>query len=109
MGNTDVLSKVITEAGYSGPEILASANDSKIKDELRTRTQEAKDVGLCGVPSYRVLRRKVGQGDKEWTLFGDIVWGQDELPVVEDILSGWDGEGLASVGKDGRGDTNSKL
>ena len=46
-------------------------------------------MGLCGVPTYRVLR----QGDKgEWEAVGGLVWGQDEINVVEDLIAGWNPE-----------------
>ena len=106
MGNDDLLSKVIDEAGFSGSEILARANDPKIKADLRTRTQEAKDTGICGVPSYRVFRRKTGD---DWKFDGDIVWGQDELAVVEDLIAGWDGQEVADVGREAEPGLVSKL
>ena len=96
MAKDDVVKKVIDEAGYSGSDILSRANSADIKAELRARTQEAKDVGLCGVPTYRVFRRKT-DGD-QWQQVGDIVWGQDEIAVVEDLIAGWNGEtGVAKV------------
>jgi 2-hydroxychromene-2-carboxylate isomerase len=98
VASDDVLSSIITDAGYDAKDILSRANSPQIKSDLRTRTKEAKDVGICGVPSYRVYRRKEGQGDTEWKLFGDIVWGQDESAVVEDLIAGWDGEEIADLG-----------
>ena len=75
----------------------------------RARTKEAKDIGICGVPSYRVYRRKERQGDAEWKLFGDIVWGQDELAVVEDLIAGSDGDEMADVGIEAKSGGGSKL
>lgn len=85
MSSDDVLRKVIAEAGYDAQNILDLANEPKYKNELRTRTKEAKEKGLCGVPSYRVFQKKLG--GKEWKQVGDIVWGQDELAVVEDLIA----------------------
>ena len=91
MSDDSTLHAVIAEAGYKNvDEIMRKANSADVKAELRARTKEAKDTGICGVPSYRVFRRKVGGG--EWKLVSDIVWGQDEIVVVEDLISGWDGE-----------------
>ena len=109
MSSDDVLRDVITEAGYDGKDILARANEADIKADLRARTKEAKDVGICGVPSYRVFRRKAGQAGRGWQLSGDIVWGQDELAVVEDLIAGWNGEATADVGNDVKTHARSKL
>ena len=95
MSDDKVLAQVITEAGHSADAILASANSDKMKQELRARTKEAKDIGICGVPTYRVFRREIGQTD--WKQAGDLVWGQDELAVVEDLIVGWNGSGVATV------------
>lgn len=81
--------QVINEAGYDGAATLARANDAKTKADLRNRTAEAKNLGICGVPSYRVFK-KVDQGEEAWKQVGDIVWGQDLLPDVEDFIAGWD-------------------
>jgi 2-hydroxychromene-2-carboxylate isomerase len=89
MADEKVLHAMITEAGYDADRIVDKANSPDLKQELRSRTQEAKDTGICGVPSYRIFRRNIG--DRDWKLVSDIIWGQDELVVVEDIISGWDG------------------
>ena len=94
MSSDSVLHAVITEAGYNADDVLARANSTEIKQELRRRTQEAKDTGICGVPSYRIFRRKIGQAEQDWRLTSDIVWGQDETVVVEDWISGWDGHSI---------------
>lgn len=101
MARDDVLSQVIDEAGFSGSDILGQANEPKYKAELRTRTQEAKEVGICGVPSYRVFRRKVGDGKDAWQQSGDIVWGQDLLADVEDYIAGWNEPGTLDDSHDG--------
>lgn len=92
MSSDTVLQSVITEAGFDTDGIMAKANSPEVKQDLRARTKEAKDTGICGVPSYRVFRRKIGQGEQDWRLVSDIIWGQDETVVVEDLISGWDGE-----------------
>jgi 2-hydroxychromene-2-carboxylate isomerase len=91
MSSDEVLSSAIAEAGYDAKSIMAKANSPEIKQDLRARTKEAKDTGICGVPSYRIFRRRVGQQDQDWKLVSDIIWGQDESAVVEDLISGWDG------------------
>ncbi|KAF2752995.1 protein disulfide [Pseudovirgaria hyperparasitica] len=95
MSVDDVVRQVLTEAGFDGNALLAKSNEPKYKAELRARTKEAKDAGLCGVPTYRIFRRKAGQDDDAWKQAGDLVWGQDEMGVVEDLIAGWDGSGVA--------------
>lgn len=107
MSSDKVLHSVIAEAGYDADDILAKANSADIKQDLRARTKEAKDTGICGVPSYRVFRRKIGQGDGDWRLVGDIIWGQDETAVVEDLISGWDGESCVVEGENGKRPRNN--
>ncbi|KAK5057870.1 hypothetical protein LTR84_011871 [Exophiala bonariae] len=92
VASEQVLHSVISEAGYDATKIISEANKPAIKEQLRALTKEAKDTGLCGVPSYRIFRRKIGQGDQAWSLSSEIIWGQDELAVVEDLISGWDGQ-----------------
>ena len=92
MASDTVLHSVIAEAGYDAKRIITEANSPEVKQQLRTLTKEAKDAGLCGVPSYRVFRRTIGQEDQAWRLAGELIWGQDELAVVEDLISGWDGK-----------------
>ena len=110
MSSDEVLHQVISEAGYDASDILKRANEPKYKNELRARTKEAKDVGLCGVPSYRVFRRKVSQpGDEGWRQIGDVVWGQDESAVVEDLIAGWEGDSIARSGRGLGGNAQAKL
>ncbi|KAH7064483.1 DSBA-like thioredoxin domain-containing protein [Paraphoma chrysanthemicola] len=84
-----VLTDVLTTGGYDGPALVAKANSPSIKAELRRLTAEAKAAGICGVPTYRVLRQNESG---EWKLAGGLVWGQDETSVVEDLIAGWDPE-----------------
>ena len=106
MSSNNVLNQVIAEAGYDAASIMARANSDEYKNALRACTQEAKQIGLCGVPSYRVFRRRDGQ---EWKQVGDTVWGQDELAVVEDLIAGWDGEGVADISQATGAGSRSKL
>ena len=78
---------MLHKAGFD-PELLAKANSPAIKAKLRENTAAAKARGSCGVPTYRVLH----QDDK-----GGLVWGQDELNVVEDLIYGWDPEHSVAV------------
>ncbi|KAJ4375786.1 hypothetical protein N0V83_001063 [Neocucurbitaria cava] len=95
-----VLSSVLDKAGYNGAELIARANAPAVKDNLRHLTAEAKELGICGVPTYRVLR---DSGNGEWKLIGGLVWGQDEINVVEDLIAGWDPERSDEVAEVGKG------
>ncbi|RMZ66379.1 ring zinc finger [Pyrenophora seminiperda CCB06] len=94
-----VLCSVLDQAGYDGTELIARANEAGPKAKLRALTAEAKNSGLCGVPTYRVLRQT---GGSDWQAVGGLVWGQDEMNVVEDLIAGWDPDvdgGVAEVGE----------
>lgn len=106
MSDDEVCAKVIDEAGYNAKDVLARANSPAIKQSLRARTAEAKEVGICGVPTYRVFRRRAGSND-QWQQIGDVVWGQDEVSVVEDLIAGSDENSIASVGT--QAERSSKL
>jgi 2-hydroxychromene-2-carboxylate isomerase len=89
-----ILVQVLTEGGFNGPELLKRANTPEIKAKLREATAEAKDAGICGVPSYRVFKEG---SNGSWKNVGGIVWGQDETNVVEDLIAGWDDETSAEI------------
>lgn len=115
MSSDSVLASVLSSAGYNAETLLAKANSPETKARLRACTKEAVETGLCGVPSYRVFRRRVGEGrpdgEEVWTGGEEVVWGQDEVNVVEDLVVGWegrpdgrpDGEGVATVAEGKRG------
>lgn len=104
MSSDNVCKQVVSEAGFDAENILAQSNSPEIKARLRQCTKEAKDIGICGVPSYRVFRRRVGEVDAKWEMSGDTVWGQDELNVVMDVIIGGTeaGYAVADVGNSGR-------
>lgn len=106
MSSDEVLKQVISETGSDANCIMERANSDATKTALRALTQEAKDAGLCGVPSYRVFRRATG--GSQWNRVGDIVWGQDEMTVVEDMIAGCNGDDVATVGS-GAGVERSRL
>jgi 2-hydroxychromene-2-carboxylate isomerase len=83
-----VLARLLDEAGYDSKSLLQRASADHIKDGLRTITNEAFHLGICGVPTYRLFEK----ADGEWKLCGlegGLIWGQDELGVVEDLIAGW--------------------
>ncbi|KAF2732026.1 thioredoxin-like protein [Polyplosphaeria fusca] len=82
-----VLIDVLNKGAFDGKDLVKKANAPAAKNKLRELTAEAKAVGICGVPSYRVFR----QADSgEWKDVSGIIWGQDEQNVVEDYIAGWD-------------------
>ena len=83
----------MNKGNFNGAELITKANAPTTKTKLRELTAEAKELGLCGVPTYRVLR--------DGELVGGLVWGQDEIAVVEDLIAGWDmsSDTLAEVGR----------
>ena len=86
MANESVLVQVLNNSGFNGVQLLKEANAADTKQKLRKMTAEAQGLGLCGVPTYRVLRKT---SDGTWEHVGGLVWGQDELNVVEDLIAGW--------------------
>jgi 2-hydroxychromene-2-carboxylate isomerase len=76
---------VLNSAGLNAADLIEKASTQAIKDQLRVNTEEAKKLGLCGVPTYRVLEKE----GNEWMPAGGLVWGQDELGVVMDLIAGW--------------------
>jgi hypothetical protein len=74
--------------------LLKRASQQQIKDQLRANTDQAFKLGLCGAPTYRVLEKT---DKEEWVVNGGLVWGQDELGVVQDLVAGWREEGSTTV------------
>ena len=77
VGDPAVLSEVLTAAGFDGASLIEAANDPAVKDQLRRNTEEARDLGACGAPTFLV---RPG---------GVLIWGQDRLAHVEAALEGW--------------------
>jgi 2-hydroxychromene-2-carboxylate isomerase len=80
----DVIAAALRGAGVSEADIADAqrrADDDAIKDELRTRTDEAIALGIFGAPAW-ILRR-----DARAPL---LLWGQDRMHWVDAALAGWD-------------------
>lgn len=93
----------MTKGGYDGPQLIQKANTQEVKNKLRAATAEAKALGICGVPTYRVLRQhKAGA----WEPVGGLVWGQDETNVVEDLIMGWDPESSDAIAEPRKGENS---
>ena len=72
----DVVRDILTETGLDAETLLAQAKTDAIKTTLRRNTDDAVKAGIFGVPSM-----KVG---------GELFWGFDDLPQLENYLSGAD-------------------
>lgn len=67
--------ELVCGAGQS-ERLIREAGNTAIHSRLLANTQRAEDEGVCGVPSFRVNG-------------GPVIWGQDKLNVVADMLCGW--------------------
>jgi len=76
IGDPVVLVKILNEAGFNGEGLVKKAEGNEMKEKLKINTVRAKEEGLFGVPTFQI-------NDKE------LVWGQDKLNLVEDMLCGW--------------------
>lgn len=73
MGDPEVVTKVMADAGFDPAAIGASMQNGDIKKELFAVTAEAVENGLFGMPGFIVD--------------GELYWGQDRLDFVEEALS----------------------
>ncbi|MCP4808625.1 MAG: hypothetical protein GY913_08365 [Proteobacteria bacterium] len=74
MGDPQVVARVLDEAGFDGAALIAATQDPDVKAELRSNTELAAEIGVCGAPTFRVR--------------GQLYWGADRLDHVEDALRG---------------------
>jgi len=70
----DVLDDILTNDGFA-PEFVHAVSDEHYRQALRQATEDAQQLGLCGVPSFLVSDQ--------------LFWGQDRLNFVEKALDGW--------------------
>jgi len=73
MGDADTVAEVLTAAGLDAPALMAMAADPRVKEALKTRTQQAVERGVFGAPTFFV-------GD-------EMFWGQDRLDFVRAALT----------------------
>jgi len=106
VSDDSVLQDVLTKGGYNGTDLIVKANAPAVKAKLRELTAEAKSLGICGVPTYRVLRN---DGTGGWKSVGGLVWGQDETNVVEDLIAGWDPESSNAIAEVIWGENRGKI
>jgi 2-hydroxychromene-2-carboxylate isomerase len=65
------LREVLSAAGHDAEAVLAVIRTPEVKEELRTRTNEALGLGIFGAPSYVVD--------------GRLYWGQDRAHFVANV------------------------
>ncbi|KAJ4303339.1 hypothetical protein N0V90_002232 [Kalmusia sp. IMI 367209] len=106
VADESVLVELLNKGGYNGAELLRKANAPGTKERLRELTAEAKELGICGAPTFRVLRPA---GDGEWDHVGGIIWGQDELNIVQDLIAGWDHADTAILAEPRKVGTTARL
>jgi len=75
IGDEKELKKLISKEGFDAESILKEANEPRVRDLLKDNTTRAKDSGVIGCPTFEINH--------------DLIWGQDRLDVVADILCGW--------------------
>lgn len=69
VSDRETIRDVVTSAGHDANAVLDAIDTAAIKDDLRTRTEEAIATGVFGVPT--------------WIVDGELYWGQDRLHFVE--------------------------
>lgn len=73
LGDVEVLSAVLSEAGFDAGEYAARMQDQAIKDRLKATTEEAVARGAFGAPTMFV-------GE-------EMFFGHDRLDYVEELLA----------------------
>ena len=68
----------MNEAGFDGEALIQAAqtNVKKVKNKLLENYDLAVESGVYAVPTFQVDQ-------------GELVWGNDRIDVVQDLLSGW--------------------
>lgn len=91
---SDVVRDALDGAGLDGAALVAHAEAPEIKQELRARTDAAVEAGVFGAPTFLVTGPAGGP---------HLIWGQDRLHFVEQVLRGWAPPRLEGLGLEGGG------
>jgi len=70
----EVVAEVLQEAGLDAEGIIEGTQDPAVKAVLRTNTEEAAEIGCCGVPTFHINNQ--------------LIWGQDRIHLIEAMVSG---------------------
>lgn len=73
VADVSVVATVLDECGVNGPVCVERASQPTIKTELRTRTDQAIELGIFGAPAFVVG--------------GELFWGQDRIDFVRSALT----------------------
>ena len=65
ISSAEVLAPLLEKLGHSPEEVFQKCSDEVIKKRLKDNTIEAENLGICGVPTFRVEK--------------ELWWGQDRL------------------------------
>lgn len=80
----EVVREALDEAGLDGAASIAKAESPEAKEALRKATDEAIAAGVFGAPAFAVtIRDEPGREGST-----DLLWGQDRLTLVEELLAG---------------------
>ena len=74
IGQPAVVRAVLDGLGLDGAGLLEATQDPAVKARLQENTAQARAAGACGVPTVVVG--------------GVLLWGQDQLPLLEAMLAG---------------------
>lgn len=72
LSDLEVVSKVLTDAGFDPSEVLALSSSAEVKEQLKSTTEEAVSRGVFGAPTCFVEN--------------EMFSGQDRLDWVEKVL-----------------------
>lgn len=72
LNDLEVVSEVLTDAGFDPSEVLALSNSLEVKEQLKQTTEEAVSRGVFGAPTCFVA--------------SEMFFGQDRLAWVEKAL-----------------------
>ena len=73
LSGVDALAEVAQEVGLSGDDMRAAIESPAVKDQLKSATGHAWDIGVRGVPTVRVGPR--------------LFYGDDQLEAVKAVLA----------------------
>jgi 2-hydroxychromene-2-carboxylate isomerase len=76
-----VLREIGDAVGFDGESLVRGTKRDDIKLLLRSETERAEKLGVCGAPCFLVKK----DDEPEGVLF----WGQDRLDFVDKALRGW--------------------
>ena len=78
ISDKNVLGGLLEDWGLQTDLLLHTASSNEfVKEQLFKNTRMAEELGCCGVPSFQV------DGSP-------VIWGQDRLNVVQDLICGWE-------------------